>query len=131
MSKDIFDELEKSIDDAFKPEKQKSNMFNETYDKLLREKWKAEARARDQQKFRPVDIYDSYVVKDIINCVGCQTNIEFHTIIDESKSRFSSTPIFAQMDYVVSDVWCPVCGCRFRCRGKVVKIKAEVNQECR
>ena len=72
--KDIFNEFEKSINDAFEPnkKKKKSYMFNETYDFILRQKWENDRIRRES---------NSYVDRVQIMCKKCRSNIEVSVII--------------------------------------------------
>lgn len=155
---DIFDELEKSIDDAFKPDEKervkikkskKGYMFNEVYDQLLRNKWEAERIERERSSshyttyhnpdgnhshrwvdnsHRMVDTYDSYIRRDKMHCRKCDNDIDVMTKVQEQDSMRVHSTLNRPIEYKTSQFFCPICGEYFRVIGEVLKIDAEVKK---
>jgi hypothetical protein len=159
--RDIFDEFEKSIDDAFKPDEKErvknknGYMFNEVYDKMLRDKWKSKAKEITERIAKEHSHYDysrsewnhmssewnhnhaasewnypsnSYIVNDQLKCSGCGNILNLNILVKDEPVRYHSIldrPLYFERN----QYFCPICGGYFATKGKLVKINVEVRQE--
>ena len=148
MSKDIFEDLEKSIEDAFKPE-EKKRIREKSMDEMDETHWYRyhntiqnsggthsygyltqfndgymRNRVYDELMFGP----NRYEMKfDKIICAKCGSIISFKMIQKIDDLRYN--PVLNRpAEYQVYNLFCPICANMFRTAGKVVEINVEVRR---
>jgi hypothetical protein len=151
MSKDIFEDLEKSIEDAFKPEEKKRikekslNDIDGTHwyrcyntiqnpDGTHSHDYSTHNHQFNDDYMRN-HVYDElmfgpnrYEMKfDKIICAKCGSIISFKMLQKIDNLRYN--PVLNRpAEYRVYNLFCPICANMFRTTGKVVEINVEVRQ---
>ena len=136
MSEDIFEDLEKSIEDAFKPEEKKRIKVKHS-DDIDGTHWYRYSTHNHQfqDDYMRNDAYDKLmfgpnrhkIVSDSIRCDKCGSNIKFEMIQEFDNMRYHQI-LNRPIEYRIYDLFCPICANMFRTTGKVIEINVEVRQ---
>lgn len=141
--KDMFEELEKAIDDAFKPEEKKrikKTLWdyysypgpNHTHNHTINENGGyMRNQVYDEFMFgrRHTHIPPDYKQENI-TCNGCRTRLTILIERNRDEQLYSELPAQFPIDLAptMDTGFCAVCGNRFRVIGKIKKVISEVEE---